>query len=153
LSVHSATVTWSLEGDFAKRRYDRRHVIDFGHGVQVPGSASPSVAPEPYATHEAVDPEAAFVASLSACHMLWFLDHASRGGFVVESYRDAADGELASGERGKMVMTRVTLRPQVTFGGERRPTPDEIAALHHAAHDDCFIANSVKTPVHLEPAP
>jgi organic hydroperoxide reductase OsmC/OhrA len=150
LSTHAATVRWALDGDFAKRRYSRLHTVDFGHGVVVPGSASPSVVPEPYASHAAMDPEAAFVASLSACHMLWFLDHAYQKGFVVERYEDAADGTLAKGTSGKMVMTRVVLRPAVAFTGERLPTEAEVDALHHAAHDDCFIANSVTTEVVVE---
>ena len=152
MSLHAATVSWTLDGDFLRRRYSRVHSLDFGHGLVVPGSASPSVVPEPYATHAAIDPEAAFVASLSACHMLWFLDHACRAGFIVESYADAADGELAKGADGKMVMTRVTLRPAARFLGERTPTAAELDALHHAAHGDCFIANSVKTPIAVEPA-
>lgn len=151
MSQHSATVRWSLDGDFLSRRYSRVHSLDFGHGVVVAGSASPSVVKPPYATHEAVDPEAAFVASLSACHMLWFLDHAISAGFVVTSYEDAADGRLARGPEGKAMMTTVTLRPKAVFGGERQPGPEELAALHHAAHEDCFIANSVRTDVRVEP--
>jgi organic hydroperoxide reductase OsmC/OhrA len=152
LSTHRATTSWTLDGDFAKRRYSRRYMMDFGHGVTVPGSASTAVVPEPYATHEAMDPEAAFVASLSACHMLWFLDHAYRKGFVVASYTDEAEGELAPRADGKLAMTRVALRPAVVFTGEKRPTPADLEALHHAAHEDCFIANSVTTEVVVAPA-
>ena len=150
MSTHSATIAWRLEGDFAKRRYSCVHTVDFGHGVVIAGSASPSVVRPPYATHEAMDPEAAFVASLSACHMLWFLDHACRAGFVVESYDDPAEGELAPRADGKLVMTRVVLRPKVAFAGGKRPTAAELDALHHAAHEDCFIANSVTTEVIVE---
>jgi organic hydroperoxide reductase OsmC/OhrA len=150
LSRHTANVRWSLDGDFLERRYDRRHQIDFGHGVVVPGSASPSVVKPPYATHEAMDPEAAFVASLSACHMLWFLDVAISAGFIVESYEDAAEGQLARGPEGRAMMTKVWLRPAASFGGERRPSAAEIEGLHHAAHEACFIANSVKTEVVIE---
>ena len=151
MSRHAATVRWTLDVDFLARRYSRVHSLDFGHGVVVTGSASPSVVKPPFATHEAVDPEAAFVASLSACHMLWFLDHAITKGFVVEAYEDVAEGVLARGPEGRAMITTVTLRPNVRFAGDRRPTPEDLAALHHAAHEDCFIANSVRTEVRVEP--
>ena len=151
MSRHTATVRWTLDGEFLTRRYSRVHSLDFGHGVVVAGSASPAVVKVPFSSHEAVDPEAAFVASLSACHMLWFLDHAITKGFVVEAYEDAAEGVLARGPEGKAMMTTVVLRPKVRFGGERRPDAEDIAALHHAAHEDCFIANSVRTEVRVEP--
>lgn len=154
MSVHRCTTTWALNGgDFLGKKYSRVHSMAFEGGVTVPGSSSPTVVPVPWSSHEAVDPEAAFVAALSACHMLWFLDHAGRQGFVVETYRDAAEGILGRlpGEK-KLVMTKVTLRPEVTFGGDRRPSASEAEALHHAAHEDCFIANSVKTEVVIEAA-
>lgn len=153
MSKHTVTVDWALNGgDFLGKKYSRVHRMTFAGGVSVPGSASPSVVPPPWSSHEAVDPEAAFVASLSACHMLWFLDHACQRGFAVESYVDAAEGILGRhpGEK-KLVMTKVTLRPAVAFTG-RQPTAEELDVLHHAAHDDCFIANSVKTEVVIEPA-
>ena len=151
MSLHRATVTWALgDGDFLARRYSRAHVLSFDGGVEVAGSPSPHIVPAPYSRPDAVDPEAAFTASLSACHMLWFLDHAARGGFVVATYRDGAEGTLARNAAGKLAMTRVVLRPSVTFSGDHRPTPSEVAALHHAAHADCFIANSVTTEVLVE---
>lgn len=152
MSRHAAKISWRLDGDFLSRRYSRVHTLDFGHGVTVAGSASPSVVKPPFATHEAVDPEAAFVASLSACHMLWFLDHAISQGFVVEAYDDPAEGTLAVGPAGRAMMTKVVLRPAATFSGHRRPTDEEVSALHDAAHESCFIANSVSTEVVIEPA-
>ncbi|MBA3811393.1 MAG: OsmC family protein [Caulobacteraceae bacterium] len=151
MSVHRAAVTWALDGgDFLARRYSRAHTLSFEGGLEVAGSPSPHIVPAPYSRADAVDPEAAFTASLSACHMLWFLDHASRAGFVVASYLDQAEGTLARNAAGKLAMTRVALRPKIAFSGDPRPTPQEIAALHHAAHADCFIANSVTAEVVVE---
>jgi organic hydroperoxide reductase OsmC/OhrA len=148
VSHHRVTVSWSLgDGDFIKRRYSRVHTLTFDDGLVVEGSASPSVVPAPYSRAGAVDPEAAFTASLSACHMLWFLDHASRAGFIVETYQDHAEGTLGRNAAGKLAMTWVTLSPAVTFAGPRWPSTEELAALHAAAHGDCFIANSVTTEV------
>ncbi len=154
MSVHRATVTWALDdGDFLKRRYSRVHTLAFEGGLEVAGSPSAHIVPAPYSRADTVDPEAAFTASLSACHMLWFLDHAARAGFVVASYCDNAEGTLARNTAGKLAMTRVALRPKIAFSGDPRPTPQEIAALHHAAHADCFIANSVTTEVVVEGGP
>ena len=146
-----ATVEWRLEGDFAGRRYSRAHTLRFEDGLVVPGSASPHVVPLPWSREAAVDPEAAFTAALSSCHMLWFLDFASRAGFVVGAYDDRAEGTLAGDADGRMAMTRVVLRPVVRFVGEPAPTAEELADLHHRAHEACFIANSVKTEVLVEP--
>ncbi len=151
MSTHHATVDWRLEGDFVTRRYSRAHTLIFDGGLTVPGSASPHVVPAPYSRTDAVDPEAAFTASLSACHMLWFLDLAGRAGFVVERYRDEAEGTLGKGSSGKFMMTRVVLRPRIVFGGDKPPTAQELADLHHRAHEECFIANSVTTEVVIEP--
>ena len=151
MSAHRATVEWALDdGDFLKRRYSRAHTLCFDGGVTVAGTPSPHIVPAPFSRADAVDPEALFTASLSACHMLWFLDLAARAGFVVASYRDAAEGTLAKNAAGKVAMTRVVLRPAITFAGEIRPASEEIAALHHAAHEACFIANSVTTEVVVE---
>ncbi len=152
MSLHRVTVTWDSDGgDFAGRQYSRRHRLIFEGGVEVAGSASPSVVDPRFVGGPAVDPEAAFIASLSACHMLWFLDLAARDGWIVEAYRDEAQGALGRTPSGKMAMTRVELRPAVTFTGNA-PTPPQIAALHHAAHDACFIANSVSTEVVISPS-
>ena len=152
MSEYVVTVRWERSGQrFIDNRYRRAHKWTFDGGVEVPGSSSPSVVPLPYSESRAVDPEEAFVASLSSCHMLWFLSIAAQRKFRVDSYVDEALGVMARNAAGKMAMTQVTLRPQVAFGGERLPTDDEIAAMHHEAHDECFIANSVTTEVRCEP--
>jgi organic hydroperoxide reductase OsmC/OhrA len=151
MSAYRATVDWRLDGDFASRRYSRVHQISFEGGASVLGTAGPANVNARYSRPDAMDPEQAFVASISACHMLWFLDFAARAGFVAERYRDEAEGTLAAGPEGREMVTRVVLRPLVAFTGARRPTPDELAHLHHQAHDACFIANSVKSEVVIEP--
>ncbi len=152
MAEHKAVVVWNRDGaTFTDNRYSRGHRWLFDGGVEVPASSSPQVVPPPMSVAAAVDPEQAFVASLSSCHMLWFLSIAAKRGFVVESYRDEAVGALAKDASGKLAMTRVTLRPEVHFGGDKRPTADEVVAMHHAAHEQCFIASSVKTDVRCEP--
>jgi len=137
--------------DFVGRRYSRRHRLRFDGGIEVPGSASPHVVPLPYSDAAAVDPEEAFVSALSSCHMLWFLDVASRAGFCVDRYADAATGVMKKNEAGQLAMTSVVLHPAVDFSGAKMPSRQEVERLHHAAHDACFIANSVKTAVRVEP--
>lgn len=152
MADYTATIRWSRgDQNFADRRYSRRHELHFDGGAVVPGSSSPHLVKLPYSDPSAVDPEEAFVASLSSCHMLWFLDLACRAGWIVDAYEDAAVGTMARDASGRMAMTSVTLRPAVRFGGERRPDAAEIERLHHAAHDECYIANSVKTAVRCEP--
>ena len=152
MSTYSAEVLWERQdGDFLGNRYSRRHLLRFDGGLEVPGSSSPHVVPLPLSDASALDPEEAFVASLSSCHMLWFLSIAAKRRFCVDRYLDAATGIMAKNAEGKMAMTVVTLRPEVTFSGERRPTREELAQLHHAAHEACFIANSVRTEVRCEP--
>jgi organic hydroperoxide reductase OsmC/OhrA len=152
MSEYQATIEWKRDGaPFLDNRYSRGHRWCFDGGVEVPASSSPDILPVPLSVAAAVDPEEAFVASLSSCHMLWFLSLAAKRGFVVDRYRDAATGVMAKNAEGKMAMTQVTLRPDVDFGGERRPTADAANALHHEAHALCFIANSVKTDVRCEP--
>jgi len=128
------------------------HTLGFDHGLVVPGTAGPEIVNPRYGKPDAIDPEQAFVASLSACHMLWFLDFAARAGFLVASYRDEAEGTLAAGPDGRQMMTRVVLRPRIEFTGDRRPTPAQLAELHEKTHEACFIANSVKSEVVIEPA-
>jgi organic hydroperoxide reductase OsmC/OhrA len=152
MATYTAETLWSRgDQNFLDNRYSRRHAIRFDGGIELPASSSPHVVPLPYSDASAVDPEEAFVASLSSCHMLWFLSIAAKRGFVVDRYHDRAEGTMARDSRGKLAMTTVTLRPEVAFGGERRPDANEVAAMHHEAHEECFIANSVRTEVRCEP--
>ena len=152
MAKYTSVVVWSREGAvFTDNRYSRGHRWLFDGGVEVPASSSPHVVPLPLSVAAAVDPEEAFVASLSSCHMLWFLSIAAKRGLVVESYRDEAVGVMGKDASGKLAMTRVTLRPEVRFGGDSHPAADELIAMHHEAHEQCFIASSVKTDVRCEP--
>ncbi len=152
MAEYRAVVEWNRDGaTFTDNRYSRGHRWLFDGGIEVPASASPHLVPPPLSVAAAVDPEEAFVASLSSCHLLWFLAIAARRGFIVESYRDDAVGTLARNASGKLAMTRVTLRPDARFSGAKRPTTDEMLAVHHEAHEQCFIANSVRTDVRCEP--
>jgi len=153
MSEYAVTIRWGRDDQpFVDNKYRRAHTWTFDGGIEVPGSSSPSVVPLPYSELHAVDPEEAFVASLASCHMLWFLSIAAERKFCVDSYVDDARGVMGRNGAGKLAMTRVTLRPEVVFVGERLPTQDEIAAMHHEAHAECFIANSVTTDVRCEPA-
>ena len=152
MAEYKSVVVWSRGGAvFTDNRYSRGHRWLFDGGIEVPASASPQVVPVPLSVAAAVDPEEAFVASLSSCHMLWFLSIAAKRGFVVDSYRDEGVGVMGKDAAGKLAITRVTLRPGVQFGGERRPAAGEVVAMHDAAHEQCFIASSVKTDVRCEP--
>jgi len=152
MSEYTAEIVWERgDQDFLGNTYSRHHVLLFDGGAQVPGSSSPHVVPRPYSDASAVDPEEMFVASLSSCHMLWFLTMAVKRKFVVDRYVDAATGVMEKNAEGKMAMTVVTLRPQVSFSGDNLPTREQIEHLHHRAHEECFIANSVKTDVRCEP--
>jgi organic hydroperoxide reductase OsmC/OhrA len=146
---YSATVEWQRGADeaFTAGRYSRRHWLRFDGGAVVPGSAAVANVPLPWSDPAAVDPEEAFIASIASCHLLWFLALAAKAKFAVASYRDEASGEMTKNDRGKLWVSTVTLRPEVAFDGERQPTRDEHLALHHRAHEECFIANSVKTEV------
>jgi organic hydroperoxide reductase OsmC/OhrA len=149
---YTADIVWS-RGDqpFLDNRYSRRHLIRFDGGVELPGSSSPNIVPLPMSDESAVDPEEAFVASLSSCHMLWFLGIAAKRRFCVDHYADHALGVMGLNARGKVAMLTVTLRPEVQFSGERLPTRALLDAMHHEAHEQCFIANSVLTEVRCEP--
>jgi organic hydroperoxide reductase OsmC/OhrA len=152
MAEYQAVVAWERGGQtFTDGKYDRGHRWAFDEGLIVPASASPMHVPRGCAPAAAVDPEEAFVAALSSCHMLFFLWLASKQKFVVDSYRDAAVGVMGKDTDGRMAMVTVTLRPEVRFGGERRPTRAELDALHHAAHEECYIARSVRTEVRCEP--
>jgi organic hydroperoxide reductase OsmC/OhrA len=152
MSEHRATVRWVFPGgDFLKGRYSREHTWTFDGGVTVPASPSPSAVPAPYSNPAHVDPEEAYVASISSCHMLTFLFLASRQGFLVERYEDDAVGVMRKNERGAIWVSAVTLNPRIVYGGEKRPAPADEERLHHLAHEQCFIANSVKTEIIVKP--
>ncbi|MBU6258173.1 MAG: OsmC family protein [Burkholderiales bacterium] len=151
--THHAWIDWQRDAaePFVDQRYSRVHRLRFDGGVEWTGSASPHVVPLPYSSAAAVDPEEMFVASLSSCHMLWFLALAAAQGCRVERYEDAALGTMARNAEGRMAMDLVVLRPRVVFGGAHRPDEAAVRALHHRAHEECFIANSVRTEVRCEP--
>jgi organic hydroperoxide reductase OsmC/OhrA len=152
MSEHKAVVTWKNPGtDFLKGKYSREHTWGFDGGVVVPASASPAAVPLPYSNPACVDPEEAFVASISSCHMLTYLFLAQKQGFVIDSYVDEAVGMLSKNEGGRMWVSKVTLAPAIAYSGDKRPTTEQSAQLHHAAHEQCFIANSVKTEVAVVP--
>jgi organic hydroperoxide reductase OsmC/OhrA len=152
MTPYTAQTLWLRgEQNFLDNRYSRKHVLRFDGGVGVPGSSSPHVVKLPYSDATAVDPEEMFVSSLSSCHMLWFLSIAVERKFRVDRYFDAASGIMEMNADGKLFVSVVTLLPEVQFSGERLPTRAELDAMHHAAHEDCFIANSVKTRVVCEP--
>jgi organic hydroperoxide reductase OsmC/OhrA len=148
MSKYLATIRWSRKSEeaFLDGRYSRAHRWSFDGGAEVPASSSPSVVRVPFSDPKGVDPEEALVASLSSCHMLFFLDFAKQAKFLVESYEDAAEGVMETGADGRVRMTRVTLRPLIRFG-ERVPNEAELAAIHHRAHEACYIANSVTAEV------
>lgn len=149
---HTAIVVWQRgEQNFLDNAYSRKHLLKFDGGAEVAGSSSPHVVPLPMSDAAAVDPEEAFVASLSSCHMLWFLSIAVKRRFCVDSYRDAAIGKMGKNGEGKVAMTHVMLRPAVQFSGALMPTALQIDQMHHEAHEACYIANSVKTVVTCEP--
>ena len=153
MSHYSAETLWERkDADFLDNRYSRRHLLRFDGGLEVPGSSSPSVVPLPMSDASALDPEEAFVSSLSSCHMLWFLTMAVKRKFRVDRYFDAATGVMEKNAEGRVAMTVVTLRPEVQFSGQSLPSAEQHEAMHHSAHDQCFIATSVKTEVRCEPA-
>jgi len=147
-----ATVAWQRGADeaFTDKRFSRGHQWSFDGGLTVRASSSPQVV-QKYSDPSGIDPEEAFVASLSACHMLTFLWVAASKGYVVDSYRDEAAGVMSKNAKGKYFVSSVTMRPQVVFSGANRPDRAALEAMHHAAHEDCFIANSVLTEVSWEP--
>jgi organic hydroperoxide reductase OsmC/OhrA len=152
MSTHTAHVQWHRgEEPFVDNRFSRRHTISFDGGAVLPGSSSPHITRVPFSDPSAVDPEETFVASLSSCHMLWFLYIAASRRIRVDSYSDRAEGTLAQNHGGRSMMSVVTLRPDVRFSGDRPPSPSDVIAMHDEAHHACFIANSVLTDVRCEP--
>jgi organic hydroperoxide reductase OsmC/OhrA len=150
---YRATVKWRRgDAKFTDQRYSRGHEWSFDGGVTVPASSSPLSVRLPYSVAEAVDPEEALVAALASCHMLTFLYVAAKQGFVVEDYADDALGEMSKNERGKLWVSRIILSPAIVFTGDKRPTPEQLDELHRLAHEECYIANSVKSEVLVQGA-
>ena len=149
--TYTATVEWVREGaTFTDKRYSRGHRWLFDGGVEVPASSSSLHVRVPFSREDAVDPEEAYVAALSSCHMLFFLDFAARSGFVVNSYRDEAFGTMGRSEEGAEYVAEVRLRPAIAFAGETPPSEAEIADLHHRSHAACYLANSVRTAIVID---
>ena len=140
----------SSDENYIDNKYSRGHEWSFDGGVTVPASSSPHVVPLPYSVEANVDPEEAFVASLSSCHMLFFLSIAAKRQFIIDGYIDNAIGVVEKDSDGKISMTKVTLRPEVNFSGDRQPSIEQLEKMHHQSHEQCFIANSVKTEVVTE---
>ena len=151
MATYGCTVEWSRgSATFTDRKYSRAHRWKFDGGAVVPGSSSPQSVPVPCSDPAAVDPEEALVAAVSSCHMLWFLSLAADQGFVVDSYRDAAEAQLGPIGYGRQGITDIVLKPQVTFSGPRHPDASAVDALHHVAHERCYIANSLRTAVRVQ---
>lgn len=153
MHTYEATVSWN-RGDqgFVDNRYSRAHEWAFDGGLRIPASSSPSIVPLPMSMAANVDPEEALVAATSSCHMLFFLSIAAKRGFIVDEYVDSATGVMAKNSAGKAAITRITLRPKIVFSGALQPTSDELEAMHHESHDQCYIANSIKADVIVEAA-
>ncbi len=152
MAEYTATIQWQRDGAaFTDNRFSRAHVWRFDGGAEVPASASPHIVRPPLSDPAAVDPEEALIASLSSCHMLVFLHLAAKSGYTVESYTDDAIGILEKNAQGKLAITQVTLRPKTEFVGDKRPDEAGLNVLHDKSHEECFIANSVKTEVRCEP--
>jgi len=153
MSVYVAEIAWQRQQDkFTDNRYHRAHHWHFDGGVTVPASSSPHSVRVPLSAPANVDPEEAYVAALSSCHMLWFLSLAAQEGYCIDVYLDAAEGVLAPNENGRKAMTLVTLKPKVTFSGDKVPSDAVLAHLHHLAHQSCEMANSVKTVIEIDGA-
>ncbi|USD42935.1 OsmC family protein [Vibrio sp. SCSIO 43135] len=152
MSQHSAVIKWFKHPNevFSDGDYSRAHQWEFDGGATVQASPSPHVVPLPYSIEENVDPEEAFIAALSSCHMLVFLSVAAKRKYVIEEYIDEAVGLLEEDKNGYSSITEVTLRPKIKFSGDKQPTRSQLEKLHHVAHQNCFIANSVKTRVTTE---
>lgn len=153
MSEHKATIQWTRTGDeFLKGKFSRAHTWTFDGGLVVPASSAPTAVPVPYSNPANVDPEEAFIASISSCHMLTYLWVAYRGGFIVDSYEDEAVGAMTKNEKGIFWVSLITLHPKITYSGEKVPTAEDIERMHHQAHEYCFIANSVKTEIKVSAA-
>ena len=146
---YNVKISWkkNVEDAFVDSKYSRSHTWSFDGGIEMPASSSPHVVPVPMSAESAVDPEEAFVAAVSSCHMLWFLSIAAEKNFIVESYEDNATGVLKKNREGKLAMTRITLTPKANFNDTTVPRSEQVDELHRLAHEKCFIANSVKTKI------
>ena len=155
MSEYYATISWTRGQDepYIDNKYSRGHSWTFDGGTTVQASSSHHVVPLPYSVEANVDPEEAFVAALSSCHMLFFLSIAAKKRYVIDRYTDDAVGVMEKGSDGKISMTKVTLRPDVKFSGDNRPTLEQLEKIHHQSHEQCFIANSVKTEIVIEISP
>lgn len=148
---YQATIKWRQEdGNFVNGKYSRKHTWNFDGNFEIPASASPQIVPKPFSDPAAVDPEEAFVASLASCHMLWFLSLAAKKGFIVKHYEDAARGIMENNGEGKLAITKVILQPLVTFYPSDNLNQQVIEKLHNQAHQQCFIANSVKSEIIID---
>jgi organic hydroperoxide reductase OsmC/OhrA len=152
MSVYRATISWyrNDQEDFLQSQYSREHEWSFDGGRVIPASSSPHVVPLPYSIEANVDPEEAFVASLSSCHMLFFLSIAAKKRFIVDSYIDTAVGTMERDTNGKLSITKVKLRPIIVFSGGKQPTIEQLTKMHQQSHEQCYIANSVKSEVVTE---
>lgn len=152
MSEYTATIRWQRQESesYIDNKYSRGHEWLFDGGLSVPASASPQVVPLPWSVEQNVDPEEAFVAALSSCHMLFFLSIAAKNRFIVDQYIDEAIGIMEKDADNKLSMTRVTLRPKIKFSGDKQPDRARLEKMHHQSHEACFIANSVKTEIVTE---
>ena len=152
MAEHRATVRWEQAGGpFAKRQYSRAHTWSFDGGAMVPAAASPHAVPLQFTDASAVDPEEAYIAAIASCHMLSFLPLAALAGFEVLRYEDEAVGRMAKNGRGQYWVSEVDLAPRITWGEGKAPSAEQEAELHHRAHDDCYIASSVRTDIRVRP--
>ncbi len=152
MSQYTATIKWRRDDQsFVDDDYSRGHTWEFDGGLSVPASSSPDIVPLPKSVAEYVDPEEAFVASLSSCHMLFFLAISEKNGYIIDKYTDNAVGYLGKNGQGRMAMTKVILRPKIEFSGDKQPTAGQTEKIHEQSHRQCFIANSVTAEVSVEP--
>ena len=151
MANYTATIEWQRgEQNFTNNQYSRGHQWHFDGGTSVPASSSPHVVPLPMSVEANVDPEEAFVAAISSCHMLFFLSIAAKRKYTIDSYIDQAIGTMAKNDQGKIAFTEVVLRPKITFSGDKQPTQEQIDKIHHLSHEQCFIANSVNCEIRVE---
>jgi organic hydroperoxide reductase OsmC/OhrA len=152
MSQYQAEIAWQRAAaeSFIDKRYSRAHEWRFDCGITVPASSSPHSVPVPYSKPENVDPEEAYVAAIASCHMLTFLWKAANAGYVVDSYYDSAIGYMNKNRRDRLAVTNVTLRPQISFSSSKPISEPDVERLHHEAHEECYIANSVETTIDIQ---